>query len=1126
MDKSPRDLPLYARSVLTIIEAVLKAKDITMAEETLPTFEAFCKHQETTSLMANQDRAYQYQTIVKTYANFASKDTAVDSKAPMSTPVTIRWRSVGLQAIKSVVGSESIGADGGKQFTIVMPVVLQNLYTNNEDNIPFLHQRVQASENSEKEQMRKRRMSIATVATVDTVDANPATAAGSTADADKVAEEEVRIIAVRCLKQIFSAGSNRGQIRIATALTLRFIANRNPPRSRPSVSSIRSVETGNWATSLMEMVTRWAPVQDRFIILLTAMETLVRSPIVEENLEKQLTLTTMIDWLLSSTINLIGLSVMDVLLGLVQHSLLLLQLGGKDSKVFPHQVSDTLDLFQDAQETFDNIVPSMNASGMEASQTGAVTASPIRQELLFSLTKCIGSLATHIYYADQISDMIGAILTRLKPSTQSDISSAAIAIENPAATASVIANSGNLQEDPNTDTFFSFATARLTALNAIKDILLVANLRRSLTGSAAESRNRLGLQVWEGTQWLLRDEDRAVRQAYVDALLTWLKLETNKNDLKATSERKPSKTSKRNASDHAATNLTKQAVSNASNRDKAIKAPKSTFLQLLHLAIYDNCIECPEVESDILVAHLLLTNLTEKLGVNAAQYGLPMIFRLQEDIKAEEYFTTPASKINIASLVLGYFWALSEKFDFETTSIGSQLHYEVSRRKKEQLWLEKIRVPPIALDYIRPDTAPTNYSEKKIPPVDSKTLKPYESRGDLVEEIATAYDAALVSPPTSPPTSPGRIFSIPALSYSYGYGAAPAHKPSTEDQLPAAVKEQMLSEWSKESCIAAVERESAKTASLSGSKTGTASAPRNYLAANGNGNESPIGSNAPALPHHKHHMDHDRPTSAAYGLVGGLGSLQKLQRTSSQQGSPTPLASSSRESTVRVTELKRVLSTNVNARHSSPLRGNYAKANSSTESMISADISETDTGMGVPDTQDEPPRPISRDSESARRGPRRSLSLTSHPVLPKPEEERPRTARKSSDEIPPVPPLPFTLNLPGRFPSDVALSTASGEIEPHREPSLPRQSTPPPAQPVQGQELLGAPPGTADSSRAGRSLKRKKSRPGSRRVEKTSGSAWAMGDGAGPDLGALLGRISIEEEDEGAAKGGVIRPPY
>jgi len=76
------------------------------------------------------------------------------------------------------------------------------------------------------------------------------------------------------------------------------------------------------------MVARWTPVQDRYVILVTAMDILVRSPLSDDNLQQQLVLATMIDSLLKSDVNLIGLSVMDVLLGLIQHVLRALQLDG------------------------------------------------------------------------------------------------------------------------------------------------------------------------------------------------------------------------------------------------------------------------------------------------------------------------------------------------------------------------------------------------------------------------------------------------------------------------------------------------------------------------------------------------------------------------------------------------------------------------------------------------------------------------------------------------------------------------------------------------------------------------------------------------------------------------------
>ncbi|MDI1492082.1 MAG: plasma membrane localization protein [Ramalina farinacea] len=238
---------------------------------------------------------------------------------------------------------------------IIMPVILQNLYSGNEASLIAFQQRVQPDEGEQKEQVIRRRISIATVRTNEEK-SRPSSAAATgntTDDADRLAEEEVGLLAFQSLKQIFVA-NNRAQVRLATSALLRFVGQR-PQSKRPTTSkSNRSRMVGTWTTKLVEMVTIWAPVQDRFIILVTIMETLVKSPIVEENLEQQIMLLSLVGWLLKSSINMIGLSVMDVLLGLIQHILLLLQLGGKGSSVLPHhQQTDAINLFQGTEALVD-----------------------------------------------------------------------------------------------------------------------------------------------------------------------------------------------------------------------------------------------------------------------------------------------------------------------------------------------------------------------------------------------------------------------------------------------------------------------------------------------------------------------------------------------------------------------------------------------------------------------------------------------------------------------------------------------------------------------------------------------------------------------------------------------------
>jgi len=950
MEKSPRDLPLYAHSVLQILITVLRSKDITMVEESIPTFQTFCAHHDIAAL-ADLEHTRRYLELVSIYTGFASSAPPAQTKGPISVPVAIRWRSVGLQAIKSVASAEALSTDGGRQLNLIIPAILQNLYSANGSRLRALQQRARTSEAADMEQAVRRRMSIATVTTFDEHDTNPITLSATADDGDKLAEEEVGILALQSLRQIFVV-NNRAQIRLATTCFLNFVLSKTSLQTLGIGLSSRSSGTSGWSTTLTEMIARWTPVQDRFVILVTTMETLVRSPVIEGNLEQQLVLATLVSWLLSSTVNLIGLSVMDVLLGLIQHILLLLQLGGSGSNVLPHhQQIIEVDLSQNEKENLDQ--PSSTDSIEKAALPTVLTPSHLRQELLLRLQKCIGDLATHIYYSDQISDMIEAIFLRLKPSPISGISTAAAAIEHPAAAAKAISKSVNLQEDPNTDDFFSFDTARITALKAIKDILTIANSHGAVQGTTAIVRNQVKVQVWEGTQWLLRDVDRGVRRAYLDALMTWLKLEMSENDFRVPEDKSAPSRKKARKQVGIDSDLVKRAPSIASQRERVSKPPRSTFLQLLHLAIYDNAIESPESESEIMSLHLLLTLLTEKLGVNAVRYGLPMIVRLQEDINNDNIIATPRAKVTVGSLVHGYFWALSEEFDSDTSKLGYEIHSEITRRKRKGLWVEKIRLPPLPFDRIGTSTSVPITEKLPLPVLEKESLKPFDNRLALIELIDAAYAARMASPPPSAPSSPGRGASIP----TYNPSSNTELNMASEHRLPPAMKEAMLSKWTKEACIASIEKERTKAASVNGSRSGTTpSAARNFLAVNGyagNNNSSRTNSPQGHQHHHRHHGNGIGPPPAAYGLAGGLGDIQSFRRTSAHDGSPTRISTSSRTSTVRVDELKRILAgERIASRNASPLRLRPRSANSTSgsssssspsASLASGDLSASDT---------------------------------------------------------------------------------------------------------------------------------------------------------------------------------------
>ena len=960
IEKVPRDLPLYAHYVLKILIMILRFGDLSVTEDTLPLFTTFCEHHDVATLAADQEHIGQYEEIVQIYAGFAAIDPSTAIRDGRSTPVAIRWRGAGLRALHSVTSTEAVGADRGREINIIMPMILQNLHPEMEDYLPVLNKRAQHTESADKE-VARRRMSIATVRTSEAGGERSARPVpGATDDADRLAEEEVALQALKDLKQIFTA-SNRAQIRIGTSATLKFICATFPFQSQTAGKTPGAKKHSSWPTTIMEMIARWAPVQDRFVILVTVVETMIRSPMVEENLEQQLLLIDLVEWLLRSSINMIGLSVMDVLLGLIQHILLLLQLGGEGSTILPHhQQTDAIDLFTDhalLPSSLSGITNVKKAVG----DNEVASPSTNRQELLARLQGCIGDLATHIYYSDQISDIISAILLRLKPSSTSSVFSDTAAVENPNGAAHAISSSVGMQENPDTDDFFSFGTARVTALRAIKEVLLVAN-RHQPGGAVAIGRNRVGVQVWEGTQWLLRDQDRRVRRAYVDALLTWLRLETRKKDLRIMEDKGKvfRITSKTNGDSSGWGHMTKRAVSTASQRERNGKRAKSTFLQLLHLAIYDNAIESPHSEADILLLHLLMFDLVEKLGVNAVKDGLPMVLRLQQDINTD-VISTPCAKVNIGSLVHGYFWTLSEKFEFDSSRVGHEIDSEIARRKQHGLWLEAIQLPPIALEQIISASLVPLAEKSPLPVLPAEFFNPFVSRSHMVDRICISYASSIVSPSSSPPTSPARVSSMPVFS-----SATPT--PSAQHELPTAIREALLSEWSKDICIAALNRESPRAVSLNGSRTGThLSARQRYLGIKGQTtrNGSPTGFHSPV--HGATLVAHNNSVQPSAGLTFSLpdNSDAQFKRTSTYySGSPTPLSSSDPNPPLRVDDLKRVLagtSLVSQARGASPLRNSVSRRDfidpserksisTGSESAVSVDTfdSESERGMHPP----------------------------------------------------------------------------------------------------------------------------------------------------------------------------------
>ncbi|OQO03354.1 hypothetical protein B0A48_11612 [Cryoendolithus antarcticus] len=957
--------PYVLRTIHNIVQVT---NDISLIEASVATWEVFCHDQDQATLAADGDYRELYEQVVRDWVSCA-RNSAVKklgrSTTAVSVPDAVRLWESGLDAIKAMLKSDTLGSEIGRQLNITLPAILTNLRGENALYLTHLQSLSTRKDTEEKEKSALRRpsMSNARTATARTgsMDSGIRAAEGTVQDADALAEEGVATQALDCLRAVFET-ENRAQVRSATSEVLRYLARyqaEDRPKTALSQESPAVSDWVSWAVKLFEMITGWTAVQDRFTLLVTASETLAHLPLRDADLAHHLLLTHLIDDILRSDLNLIGLSVMDILLGLIQQILRVLQLGrpptAADGSFSGHSSAD--DLKADDKQS-PNSVPSDG-----------------RLQLLARLRSCVADLATHVYYTDQIGDMVSAILLRLKPNTsltaEQNPLATANAIEEPLSAvtqaASNVSQPARERSHSQSGGFFTFDTARQIALESVRDVLIVANSSRSrAAGGVAGSRSPVSISTWEGTQWLLRDPSPAVRRAYVDALCTWLALETRKGDARI---REPKETRKPKQEDTNGT-LARRALSNASNRERQSKRARNTFLQLLHLAIYETAVQhasiaSPSSEADLQMLHLLSVSLVQKLGINALQTSLPMLFALQEAIVTMD---SPFAKIRLGSLFHGYLWHLSGQFQFDTEATGREVELEISRRQQHKLWMNGIAIPPVPLERI-PQTGPAMLEPiSTIPALPRDTiageqLKPFDHRQALIDRISEAYATLVVSPLPSPPTSPNRTFSIPALDRSTsGYLSA---RPVTNTTLPDKVKEAMMSVWTRESCLAAIAAAAPKSASLSGSRSspngnnGTAANHRSLLGAANNGPppvRSSSGTQLSSIPGNSASPTNGANFNAtqgnyrqqAFGLLGTsrVHSQSPNRRVSghtsgSQSADPYSGSDTGANRTLRVDELKRVLAGGTVAR---PYTVTDAADDTGSESMV--EVGEADRHLG------------------------------------------------------------------------------------------------------------------------------------------------------------------------------------
>ncbi|KAK9241125.1 hypothetical protein V1525DRAFT_335743 [Lipomyces kononenkoae] len=614
IDRCASDLNVFADFIISILTTVLTSNDLALCQYTEATFTAFCEHHDGGLLADDQEFVRKFVDLLRLYMK-------VGERAKITND--LGWILVSLKAAKSIAASEAISTSNGQsrvQIDIIAPVILQQMYSDSGDDLLLLDARATALESSSMEvTTRTPRTSTGTF------HGHHPNLVEDDSEGDSP-QHEASLLALQALRKLFDAIHDNGvfQIRYASISVVHFIIDH--PRNEA------------WATNIIDLMARWTPVQLRFVIMRSLLEIMASLAINET--PKHLVVTRLISSLLCSSVNLVGLSVLDVL-----HVLF--------SQILSHLHQQT---------------------------KGVKDQDGTRKILLDKLALAIADLATHTYYSDQISDMVTEILVRLRPIPHEDRYDNANGNGNGTATLRSI---GDMSESPSTvgsyanldkyirngrnQKYISHKPALVIGLKVVKEILTVAN-----TVESGVTRNIVPLQAWNQTEWAITEKDAGVNIAYVDALLTYFDLEIGKDpevfDIKKHS------------------------------------SAWSGFLAGLHLMLYDYSLELSNKQEDFEIINILLLTVVDRLGLYGILRGLPMVLQLQDTIhntilethtpggRTEKSKLPARNLISLDSIILTYISAVAKKLGIPDLEAVAEA--EIAKRRAANEWDECITNPP------------------------------------------------------------------------------------------------------------------------------------------------------------------------------------------------------------------------------------------------------------------------------------------------------------------------------------------------------------------------------------------------------------------------------------------------
>lgn len=575
IEKTHEDLNLFAQYVLSILLSVIKSNDLALCQHASSVVDTFCQYHDGALFSGDPSYVQQFHQLVESYVSLTENSIAGPNEA--------QWKLVGLEALKSFSSSVAISTPTGlSHIHKIVPAVLSTLAADSTSS-----SLVQIGSHLNPLGRREsRRYSTAP---------EPPTLTG---------ESLLLSTSMTALKQLYDTTSNM-VLKATVVTTLAFIRGSPMPEQ--------------WKSTLIITCAKWVPVQIRFTMVSLLVDKLTTLPL--EDISYQVSIAHLTSSLLSSSVNMIGLSVIDVQRSLLHRQAVVLR----------------------------NVTQEHYHAGQ-----------PSIYDLIAILRKCIVDLASHIYYATQIPDMLSELLYRFQDAM-------------PNASAHSTGANTPMGATLGIDTVNTNANSLFHSLY-ISNILKTITKILALSSARANQGHDISLTIssWDGTQKLLTHPDPEVRTTFANTIIMLL---TNQS-----------------------IQSSPVLALNGGPGFTVTSGPVGRIIwELNNLA---NAHQLPLV-SDYLAIYHISTVLITNLSLKGAVRAVALAFELQE--KAQELISrnkdvdlpsTPAALIHaiaLASVSIAVFNILAKTFDFE--GLYEFTKEEIDRRKAARLWYPAIDSP-------------------------------------------------------------------------------------------------------------------------------------------------------------------------------------------------------------------------------------------------------------------------------------------------------------------------------------------------------------------------------------------------------------------------------------------------